>query len=197
MSDSFSYLKHLEDVDRQIRIQQLRQELEQVAGLAISADGEMPDYVEEAFLEYLLLVEKAPRTSYAKILIKDGVFLPSPDSLKTRERLHSKLWQVIRGLGRRGVYLCNTDHVSDRELYSLLWYRYLNDSTVDVSRQPGISLRLDLLGSGSLEDVQTYLRYYADEEERQEWAQQLGDGQIPERGKAPYNRDRFLPKRPG
>lgn len=196
MSDDERFYDGLDDIDRQIRFEKLRREWRDLTGGSGEDDElNLPPSVEEAFLENVLFFENAPRTSYAKMLIEDGIELTAPEDLTDEAALRAKLWEVIRGLGRRQVFLYNTDHLSDRAIYSLLWGDLLNHETVDVSANPQSACHLDILGGGSDEDIRTYLEYYADEEERREWAAELQDGEPPERRTPPYDRDRFLPKR--
>lgn len=54
---------------------------------------------------------------------------------------------------------------------------------------------LDILGSGSEEDVQIGLKYYDDEDERAHWHGSFPDDAIPDHEDPPYDRDRHLPKR--
>jgi len=44
---------------------------------------------------------------------------------------------------------------------------------------------IDLIGSGSDEEVSLYLKYYADEDERQRWIQDFPDIQVPDRERRP------------
>lgn len=52
---------------------------------------------------------------------------------------------------------------------------------------------IDLLGIGSEEDNLLYLRYYADEETRQQWAQDWPGDILPASETPPYDRDPHLP----
>lgn len=196
MSDDDHQFDGLDDVDRQIRIERLIRELEAIGDLPLDEVEKMPSDVAEAFLENVRFFENAPRTSFAKLLITDGLSLPSSLSL-TDDELHAKLWEVIRGLAERQVFLYNTDHLDDRGFYDLLWFDLLNGDTVDISDQPDSAYHLDVLGSGSEQDIKTYLKYYANEDERREWSHELAEDEIPEPALPPYDRDRFLPKRVG
>ncbi len=189
----------LEEAERQIRIQKMREELEKRGGTLNQDIGaaELSPEAEEAMLERVLFFESAPRTTHAKMLIADGIELPTPEALEAAELLHAKLWEVIHGLAQRRVFLHCTDHLSDRALYCQLWYHHLNDETIDISGDQDAACHLDLLGGGSEEETLQWLKYYADEEEREWWRDSLEDEGhiIPDRENPPYNRDALLPKR--
>lgn len=53
-----------------------------------------------------------------------------------------------------------------------------------------------MIGGGSEEDNQIYLRYYATEDERADWKRQFPEDELPSRAKPPYDRDRLLPQEP-
>jgi hypothetical protein len=53
---------------------------------------------------------------------------------------------------------------------------------------------IDLVSSGSDEDNELYLKYYADEQTREQWTEDFPDMEIPERVQPPYDRDRLLPQ---
>jgi hypothetical protein len=55
---------------------------------------------------------------------------------------------------------------------------------------------IDLTGSGSDEDNHVYLRYYADEKYRRDWANDWPDDTVPEHEDPPFDRDRYLPQSP-
>jgi len=55
---------------------------------------------------------------------------------------------------------------------------------------------IDLTGSGSEEDNQIYLKYYADAEHRIQWALDWPDDIIPDHENPPFDRDRHLPQSP-
>ena len=110
--------------------------------------------------------------------------------------LTAKLWEVIHALARLGTFLENTDHLSDRELYAQLWQESLRESTPCLPPGSGWVCHLDLVGSGSDEDSDLYLRYYADERTREHWRGDFPEPEIPPHEDPPFDRDRLLP-RPG
>jgi hypothetical protein len=133
----------------------------------------------------------APRTTIFELLVRRGVPLPGPDDVQDVD-IRSVLWRVIHALADEGVLLDCTNHLSDRELYLLLWTRFLREEYPVVSDHGAMTMHIDMLGAWSNEDVQTYLRYYAEEESRRNWEQNFNEN-IPEHVDPPYDRDRFLP----
>ncbi len=53
--------------------------------------------------------------------MEKGLELPEPDSISDDD-LTTKLWEVLSGLAELRVYLEDTDHLSDRELYAQLYH---------------------------------------------------------------------------
>ncbi len=74
-----------------------------------------------------------------------------------------------------GAYLLHTNHLSDRELYEYLYHDGLREEAVLFPENPSYAYMIDLTGSGSEEDNQIYLKYYADEEHRRQWAHDWPD----------------------
>ena len=64
---------------------------------------------------------------------------------------------------------------------------------------PSYAYIFDLIGgveTGSDDDIQTYLKYYADEKARVKWGHYWPDDKIPKHEDPPFDRDRFLPQSP-
>jgi hypothetical protein len=154
-----------------------------------------PPEVHEEFLRNIIAWETGPFTSHFEMLQSDGIELPSPDALGD-EALSAKLWEVIRGLARRNAHLHHTDHLSDRALYEELWSETLHEETL-AHPGPGWECGIDMIGSGSEEDIQTGLRYYDSEAQRRHWARDFPGDTIPPHEDPPYDRDRHLPKSAG
>jgi hypothetical protein len=92
-----------------------------------------------------------------------------------------------------GVFLSQTNHLTDRDLYSWLWHKGLRDEIPALPATPGSAWHLNVLGGCSEEDTALYLRYYADEEFRQHWLADFPDYVMPPHEEPPFDRDRFLP----
>ncbi len=135
--------------------------------------------------------------SHRRLLQRRGVELPPPDLLPEAE-LAGTLHEILHALAADRTYLLHTDHLSDRELYEDLWYETLDEAL------PALSARLagagnciiDMVGSGSDEDLRIYLTYYADEEERLHWRRDWPGGDVPPHRDPPHRRDRTLPRPP-
>jgi hypothetical protein len=144
------------------------------------------------FEEYLEAMEGNGPTTTLFVLLKDaGIPLLNPDDIPDGE-LHDVLWKVINGLWDEGVILYSTDHLSDRELYTLLWTDLLIQEQPIIPNEMPVTTHLDVLGGWGTDDMEIYLRYYADEDDRRRWATDSGKP-IPEHVDPPYDRDRFLP----
>jgi hypothetical protein len=92
------------------------------------------------------------------------------------------------------MFLLFTDHLSDRQLYARRWSDTLRVPTALDPPDDHGAWHIDLTRSGSEEDVETYLKYYADEDERRSWAEDWPDDRMPEQAPPPFDRDRHLPR---
>lgn len=187
----------LEEIDQKIRINELKHKLDDISGretpMFISED--CPPDIQEAFLNSVVAYESSPSTSTFKKLRKDGVSLPPPDQLTDKE-LPAKVLELIQRLAKRGTFLFHTNHLSDRELYEKLWSDALREEMPDMPEGASGYFGLDMIGSGSEEDVFIDMKYYADEAERKRWLKDFPDYEMPPHEDPPYDRDKDLPKPP-
>ena len=189
---------HDQDLDQQIRINELRESAREAAGGEMTEweSDDCPPEMAEQFWRNVLAYESAGETCHFKQLEEAGVTLPAPEELDDAA-VSDKLWEMIRGLAHLNVFLSQTDHLSDRELYEHLWHDSLREVTADLPPNSGWRCHLDLLGSGSEEDNELYLKYYADEEWRERWHKDWPNDPIPPHVDPPYDRDSKLPQAPG
>jgi hypothetical protein len=148
----------------------------------------------DAYREFerkMRLIEEGPTTTNFEQLLTRGVELPEPDSIPDHQ-INAKLWEVINALAAIRVFLECTDHLSDRELYSILWHRALRHEVAAID-EIGFNAHLDLCLAGDDDWSQVHLRYYADEEERARWKQDFPDDVIPPHEEPPFDRDRLMP----
>ena len=147
---------------------------------------------EERFLRYILDFESAPQVNLFDVLGERGVALPAPEELE-ESRVRDALWKIIRALADLCVYLHSTDHLSDVELYTVLWKELLREPTVLLPGRSEFACHLDLVSGGSQDDIETYLKYYAGEPERRRWPDEFPGERLPPADPRPYDRDRCLP----
>jgi hypothetical protein len=184
----------IEEPDQEQRIKKLRAQLEKLGGSAINSMP-MPADLEEEFLRQVLEYETTEPISLFTVLENAGLEIPAPNQLNDAT-LPVKLKEVIDRMASMGAYLLHTNHLSDQELYEYLYRDGLREEAVLFPENPGYAYMIDLTGSGSDEDNQIYLKYYADEGDRHRWAQDWPDDPMPEHVDPPFDRDRLLPQSP-
>lgn len=134
--------------------------------------------------------ETAGRTTEERELRRLGLEFPPGDGLP-RMQVTALLEQLIDALARRRVFLHHTDHLGDRALYAFLRERVLTAEKQAIPPAAGGAWVVDLLGAWSEEDLAIWLRYYADDDEREE-ARDAGR-RVPRRERLPRRRDAQLP----
>ena len=177
------------------QIEALKRRAEELCGgqMEIGSVDDCPAEMEEAFWKHVVDYEEAPWTTHLQQLENAGVSLPAPDSLNDQE-LTAKLWEIIQKLALLHVFIEQTDHLSDRELYTHLWTDSLREETKAYSLAANSAWHIQMLGSGSEEDNLLYLKYYADDAWRQQWHEDWPNDPIPAHEDPRYDRDRLLPK---
>jgi hypothetical protein len=181
-----------DEPDQETRIERLRKQLETLSG-GVSDNPQLSADLEEEFLKHILAFETAEPTSLLQWLANAGQDVPPPDQLDDAQ-LHVKLWEVINRMASLGAYLHRTNHLSDRQLYSWLFAEGLREDAVLFPEDPSFAYGLDLLGSGSEDDMQLYMKYFADAEYRSQWAAEFPDLEVPPHEDPPFDRDQDLPK---
>lgn len=181
------------------KIEALKRRAEELSGGQMEVGSlddypsEVPEEVEEGFWKHVVDYEEAPWTTNFQQLENAGVSLPAPDSLKDEE-LTAKLWEIIQKLALLHVFISQTDHLSDRELYTHLWTDSLREETKAMPVVAGAAWHIEMLGSYSEEDMRLFLKYYADDDFRRQWHKDWPKDPIPAHEDPPYDRDRLLPK---
>jgi len=181
-----------EEPNQEQRIAKLREEIGKLGGSAMSLE-DLPADMEEEFLRHVLEYETAEPISLFRMLENAGLELPSPESL-TEVDVTTKLTETIERMASLGAYLLHTNHLSDLALYEYLYNDGLREEAVLFPENPGYAYMIDLTGSGSEEDNHVYLKYYADEKQRQQWALDWPDDTMSEHEDPPFDRDRHLPQ---
>jgi hypothetical protein len=134
-------------------------------------------------------VNKSPKRTLFDLLTELNIELPRPQAL-TNRRLTAKLWEVIHALLAQSIVIGNTDHLSDRELYALLWNETLQKQFV-ISRH--YTLHIDMTKTGPNDGMPIYLKYYASEAQRQMYSQFYPEFKMPKHVEPPRRRDHLIP----
>lgn len=173
-----------EEVEELLRNAELRDELEPYYDESISRINvqHWPLKRENEFLASMLAWEQAPVLPVYRWF--DPELRPPRPGMLGEGDLHDILWGVIHKLFEKRIVLDFTDHLTDRQLYCLIYRDILpaREKKVDLARN---YLHWDCAGASA--DPETWLRYYATEEERQEWAETYRQP-LPAPAKPPYPR---------
>ena len=157
-----------------------------------------PEEFRKSYQEYarkMDLFMDGPRTTFFEQLQAAGVELPEPDALDDAS-LKRKLWEVIAGLAALRVYMDNTNHLSDRELYARLWHEMLRGETAAID-EIGWQTHLEPdFPDDAGKSLLVYLTYYADHETRERWSKEFPEDPMPAHQDPPFNRDDLLPGPP-
>lgn len=148
----------------------------------------MPTSVENEFLASMLAWEQAPILPISR-WFEPELVLPRPETLAD-EQLHQLLWETIHRLYKQRVVLDFTDHLSDRELYCVIFRDILPSPEKKVDL-PKNYLHWHCIDDS--DDADLWLRFYATPEQRREWAEASGQTPPPSEP-APY--PRRMPRRP-
>ena len=183
-----------DESNQEQRIAKLREEIKKLGGSTMSLEN-LPADMEEEFLRHVLEYETAEAISLFRMLENSGMELPPPNEL-TDIDLTTKLKETIELMASLGAYIMHTNHLSDRALYEYLYDDGLREEAVLFPENPSYAYMIDLTGSGSEEDNQIYLKYYADEKHRRQWALDWPDDVIPAHEEPPFDRDKHLPQSP-
>ena len=179
-----------DEVEQLLQNAELRDELERYFDESISRVNiqHLTLAAENEFLAAMLAWEQAPVLPIYRWL-EPELRPPRPEALSDAD-LHKILWDVIRKLFQKRIVLDFTDHLSDRELYCMIFRDILpaREKKIDW---PNNYLHWDCTGPSG--DPEVWLCYYATEEERQDWAESYGQPLPPT---APPPHPRRLPREP-
>jgi hypothetical protein len=150
---------------------------------------DIPDFIDPA--------EDCPWRPRREIFARYG-YAPWPPSELDDRQLRGRLWEWLYAAAARQFFFYSTDHLSDRELYTLLWEEWLDEPTADIPPEAETSTTtiISEFNALGLTHEEIYLRYYADEAAQALWHSTDREFVFPPHQDPPYDRDRFLPVPP-
>jgi hypothetical protein len=161
-----------EEVDCLIRNGELRDAIEPFLDESVwEIDFQsLPTAVENRFLESMLAWEQAPLVPLARWF--EPTLALQPVCTLDDDQVRERLWETIERLYSKRIVLDYTDHLSDRELYSLI-RRDILPATVKRVDLPDNYIHWDCSATQD-EDPTVWLMYYASDEERDQWGAEQG-----------------------
>jgi hypothetical protein len=72
-------------------------------------------------------LEEAPTVTGRQMILEYGIVPVPLQELSATADLHDEMWTIIEALAKCGVYLVNTNHLCDRDLYARLFYKILDE----------------------------------------------------------------------
>ncbi len=179
-----------EEVELLLRNAELRDELERYFDESISRVNvqHLTLAAENDFLASMLAWEQAPVLPIYR-WFEPELRPPRPESLDDADLPHI-LESLIQKLYQKRIVLDFTGHLSDRQLYTLI-FRDILPAREKKMDWPATWLHWDCTGPTG--DPEVWLRHYASEQEREEWAATYRQP-LPPPAPLPYPRD--LPTEP-
>lgn len=173
-----------DEISELLRNAELRDELEPYYDESISRVNvqHLPLAMENEFLASMLAWEMAPILPIYRWYDPE-LRPPRPETLNDHD-LHKILWDVIHKLYEKQIVLDFTDHLSDRQLYCLIYRDILPAREKKIESRKNY-LHWDCARAGGDPDI--WLRYYATEDERDAWAETYHQP-LPPQGTPPYSR---------
>lgn len=141
-------------------------------------------------------VEQCPWRSPRAIFAERGYRPVAPAELDDRQ-LPGRLWELLYAAAARRFFFHETNHLSDRGLYTLLWEQWLDELTADIplEAETNTTTFVSELDTGQMTHEELWLRYYATARDYEllDWEP---NRKRPAHEDPPYDRDRFLPAPP-
>ena len=171
------------EIEELMRNAELRTELEPFADESVSRVRliHWSLHRENEFLAGMLDWEVSPVEPIAKWFVPE-LSVPVPGKLDD-EQLVQALDHVIAKLFEKRLLLDFSDHLSDRELYTLIYRDILPSREKNLRHRSGF-IHWDC----SCGDDEVWLRFYATDDEREEYQECTGE-RLPPKEVPPYYRD--------
>jgi hypothetical protein len=129
-------------------------------------DDEFDELQEERMIDAFLDGE-IQMTPYYE-LEKRGCAPPFLEDLTENDDVTRELTNLVWNLADLSIYIDSVDHLSDRELYAAL-LSFCDEPNIFFPGSKRACCGWSPIGGGTEDDNQTYLRYYASDEERERW----------------------------
>jgi hypothetical protein len=149
-------------------------------------DGDHDPLAEDDGLEYLRRLDDFIEYGTGGSDLLTGIEAPPPETLDDAA-LARTLTVLVWHLYDQGVLIEQTDHLSDRELYVEL-LAFCAGPHLTFPEDPYSNLHWSPIGGCSEEDMVIHHRFYANEEDRQRWAKEFPEDEIPPSELPPYPR---------
>lgn len=142
-------------------------------------------------------VEDCPWRTPREIFSRFG-FIPIAPSLLADRQLSGRLWELLYAAAARRFFFSGTNHLSDREFYTMLWEQWLDEPTADIPLSAETNTHTDISAFNALGLIaeEIWLRYYANEADKSLWRSTEPGFVFPPHQDPPHDRDRFLPVPP-
>jgi hypothetical protein len=157
-----------------------------------SFQGVSLDGILDAFKCWMKQMEDAPITTWKEELSVRG-FDFEYCSESSDSEVSESLWALLDALAGMRIFITNTDHLSERELYELLVDSFMVKSVAQIPFDHHTACRVDIVGSEVEDNPLNWLSYYASNRERMEWAKQNIGKPLPAAKEPPYPREDRLP----
>jgi hypothetical protein len=145
----------------------------------------------KAIRQWIKRIEQAPKTTWFQELDVRGF---TPATKVSEKAIPDALFGLIEALASMRVFLVNTDHLDDWELYQMLVGNVIRQPVAHVPFDERTGIVIDIVACEVAEDPTDWLKYYANNRERMEWAKQNPGKPLPQQTQTPYKRDYRLPK---
>ncbi|MFO0963965.1 MAG: hypothetical protein U0625_13815 [Phycisphaerales bacterium] len=127
------------------RGQVLAQRTQRIDELVAQARERGEGHADREYWTLIYDLEMAPSMTGRGMLLEQQLVPVPPQDLVDDAELHDELWTVIEALAASGVFLVNTDHLCDRDLYARLFYKILDEPTRCLPPDAGAVEFIDVL----------------------------------------------------
>jgi hypothetical protein len=110
--------------------------------------------------------ERRPRAIFA-----DRGYTPLPPTKLADAQLPGRLWELLYAAAARRFFFCSSDHLSDRDFYTVLWEKWLPEPTADIplEAETNTDTIISEFNAGGMTAEEVWLRYYATEADQKWW----------------------------